>query len=72
MDAVKAQKRIEELRAQVAHHDELYYRKAKPEVSDFEYDLLKQELAELEKRFPQMASQDSPTQKIGDDRVRGF
>ncbi len=72
MDAVKAQKRIEELRAQVAHHDELYYRKAKPEVSDFEYDLLKQELAELEQRFPQLATKDSPTQKIGDDRVRGF
>ena len=72
MDAVKAQKRIEELRAQVAHHDELYYRKAKPEISDFEYDLLKQELAELEKRFPELAVKDSPTQKIGDDRVRGF
>jgi len=52
MDAAKAQKRIAELRAQVAHHDELYYRKTKPEISDFEYDLLKQELADLEKRFP--------------------
>lgn len=72
MDAAKAQKRIAELRAQVAHHDELYYRKTKPEISDFEYDLLKQELAELEKRFPELAAKDSPTQKIGDDRVRGF
>ena len=72
MDAAKAQKRIAELRAQVAHHDELYYRKTKPEISDFEYDLLKQELADLEKRFPDAAVKDSPTQKIGDDRVRGF
>lgn len=72
MDAAKAQKRIAELRAQVARHDELYYRKAKPEITDFDYDLLKQELADLEKRHPEFAAKDSPTQKIGDDRVRGF
>ncbi len=72
MTPAEAQKRIADLRAQVAHHDELYYRKAKPQITDFEYDLLKQQLAELEKNFPVLATADSPTQRIGDDRVQGF
>ncbi|HYD83481.1 MAG TPA: NAD-dependent DNA ligase LigA, partial [Opitutus sp.] len=72
MDAAEAQKRIAELRSQVGRHDELYYRQAKPEITDFDYDLLKQELADLETRFPKLAGGDSPTKRIGDDRVRGF
>jgi DNA ligase (NAD+) len=72
MTPAEAQKRIAELRPEVARHDERYYRQAKPEISDFEYDRLKLELAELEKEFPQLASPDSPTQKVGDDRVQGF
>ncbi len=72
MTPAKAQQRLTDLRAQIAHADELYYRKARPELSDFEYDVLKRELEDLEKRFPQFAPKDSPTQKIGDDRVQGF
>ncbi len=72
MTPAEAKKRIAELRAEVARHDERYYREAKPEISDFEYDVLKSELADLEKRFPQFASTNSPTQKVGDDRVQGF
>ena len=72
MSPAEAQSRIAELRGTVAHHDELYYRRATPEISDFDYDRLKQELASLEAQFPQFASKESPTQKIGDDRVQGF
>lgn len=72
MDQAAAQKRIAELRSQVASHDELYYRRARPEVSDFEYDALKRELAELEAAWPEFAAADSPTQRVGDDRVQGF
>lgn len=72
MTVIEAQKRIAELRAEVARHDERYYRQAKPEISDFEYDVLKRELADLEARFPQFASADSPTQQVGDDRAQGF
>ena len=72
MTSAEAQQRIAELRAEVARHDERYYRQAKPEISDFEYDALKRELAGLEARFPQFASADSPTQQVGDDRVQGF
>jgi len=72
MTSAEAEKRIAQLRAEVARHDERYYRDARPEISDFEYDALKKELAELETRFPQFASADSPTQKVGDDRIQGF
>ena len=66
------QSKIEALRAEIVRHDERYYRQAKPEITDFEYDLLKHELAELEATFPQFARADSPTQQVGDDRVQGF
>ena len=66
------QAKIEALRAEIVRHDERYYRQAKPEITDFEYDLLKHELAELEVKFPQFARADSPTQQVGDDRVQGF
>ncbi len=72
MTPAEAQKRIAELHDEVARHDERYYRQAKPEISDFEYDRLKRELADLEAQFPLFAQADSPTQKVGDDRVQGF
>jgi DNA ligase (NAD+) len=68
----EAQKRIAELRAEVARHAELYYRQAKPEISDYEYDQLERELADLEMAFPQFAEAASQTRKVGDDRVQGF
>lgn len=64
--------RIAELRAQIAHHDTLYYKKAQPELSDFEYDLLKEELTALEKDHPELAAADSPSRQVGDDRLEGF
>ncbi|MDB6095315.1 MAG: ligA [Verrucomicrobia bacterium] len=72
MTPVQAEKRLVELRAQIARDDELYYKKAKPEISDFEYDANKRELEDLEKQFPQFAAPDSPSRVIGDDRVQGF
>jgi DNA ligase (NAD+) len=75
MTQSEAQKRIAALRSEVASHDERYYRKAHPEVSDQEYDRLKRELAALEAKFPDAASAagaDSPTAKVGDDRSEGF
>ena len=55
------------LRAEIAHHNELYYVQAKPEISDREYDLLIEELRRLEDRFPEIATPDSPTRKVGSD-----
>ena len=72
MTPAEAKKRIADLRQQVAHHAELYYRQAKPEISDRDYDKLERELADLEKQFPQFAAKDSQTAKVGDDRLEGF
>ncbi len=72
MKPEEIQSKFEALRAEIVAHDERYYRQAKPEITDFEYDLLKHELAELEAKFPQFARADSPTQQVGDDRVQGF
>jgi DNA ligase (NAD+) len=75
MDSAKAKARISALRAQVARHDELYYRKATPAIGDQDYDRLKRELADLEGRFPEAAAagaEESPTARVGDDRAEGF
>ncbi|MDO8543283.1 MAG: NAD-dependent DNA ligase LigA [Opitutaceae bacterium] len=52
MSPAEAQQRKAELRAKIAHHNELYYRRAESTISDFEYDRLKRELADLETQFP--------------------
>jgi len=64
--------KIAKLRAEIARHDERYYRAAQPEISDADYDSLKRELAGLEAQFPHLALPDSPTQRVGDDRTSGF
>lgn len=72
MTHVEVQDRIEQLRSELVRHDERYYREAKPEIGDFEYDALKKELASLEAQFPELALVESPTQRVGDDRSEGF
>ncbi len=66
------QKRVAFLRSEVARHDERYHRNSDPEITDQEYDALKRELEDLEKSHPELASPDSPTQRVGDDLVDGF
>jgi DNA ligase (NAD+) len=71
----EAQSRIAALRAEVARHDRRYYRDAKPEIGDREYDRLKRELADLESLFPEAARKlgaDTLTAGVGDDRAEGF
>ena len=75
MTPSEAQPRIASLRSEIASHDERYYRQARPEISDREYDRLKRELADLEAKFPESAraaGADTPTVKVGDDRAEGF
>ncbi|WP_404420773.1 NAD-dependent DNA ligase LigA [Nibricoccus sp. IMCC34717] len=72
MEFSDAQSRVTQLRAEIARLDALYYREARPAVSDFEYDRLKRELVELEKAHPELATADSVSQAIGDDRSEGF
>jgi len=75
MTPTQVAKHMSALRRDVGHHDELYYRKAAPEISDQEYDRLKRELAGLEAKYPEIARDlgaASPTQAVGDDRAEGF
>jgi len=64
--------RIAELRQQIEYHNDLYYNRAFPEISDREYDLLVQELKQLEKQYPELAEPESPTQTIGEKPTEGF
>lgn len=72
MTSTDVQARMAALRAAIAHHDELYYRQAQPEITDLEYDRMKRELADLESQFPTFVSPASPTLQVGDDRTEGF
>jgi len=65
-------KRIEELRAQIAHHNQQYYGTDAPEISDAEYDLLMRELRDLETQHPELADEQSPTESVGAAAITTF
>ena len=72
MNKEQAKKRIKELRSLVEYHAKKYYDEDKPEISDFEYDMLMLELRNLEKEYPEFQSEDSLTQKVGGHVKEGF
>ena len=57
--------RIEELKKVLEYHIDRYYNQDSPEITDYEYDMLMQELKTLEKEHPELVTPDSPTQKVG-------
>jgi DNA ligase (NAD+) len=59
------EKRVEELRREIAYHDHRYYVLDDPEIGDDAYDALLDELRELEERHPELRTPDSPTQRVG-------
>ncbi len=61
--------RVAELRDEIRRLDRLYYVEATPAVSDLEYDRLLQELRNLEQKYPDLHTPDSPTQRVGDAPV---
>lgn len=72
MKLTEAKKRIKELRETIAYHNKKYYDDDAPEISDFEYDMLNNELKNLEKQFPELITDDSNTQKVGGTVKKGF
>ena len=64
--------RAKELRQLLDHHNHLYYSKAEPEISDADYDKLFRELEGLEKKYPKLSDQNSPTQRVGSKPLEGF
>ncbi len=65
-------KRIEELRRQLEYHNHKYYVENDPVISDYEFDALMRELAELERAHPEYADPDSPTVRVGSDITAEF
>jgi DNA ligase (NAD+) len=71
-DLTQVKQRIEQLRAEINHHNYRYYVLDSPEISDAEYDELMRELKKLEEKYPQFLTTDSPTQRVGAAPVEAF
>jgi DNA ligase (NAD+) len=72
MEKDAARKEIEKLRSQINYHNHRYYVLAQPVISDAEYDVLMRRLIELEERFPNLVTPDSPTRRVGGQPLEGF
>jgi DNA ligase (NAD+) len=72
MNKQEAKNRITELREDLHRHNYLYYQKAQPEISDYEYDMMLKELEQMEADFPEFQSPHSPTQRVGSDINKSF
>ena len=72
MPEPKTAERVRVLRRQIEEHNRRYYQDAAPAIGDWDYDKLYRELVELEKQFPDLASSDSPTQRVGGSPLKQF
>src|SRR3990170_7318835 len=72
LDEAEAAAELKLLADEIAHHDELYYRKDAPEISDAAYDALRARNEQIEARFPQLVRDDSPSLKVGAAPVEAF
>jgi DNA ligase (NAD+) len=72
MNRSQALKRVTELRDLIEYHNRRYYQLDDPEISDFDYDKLMRELADLEERFPDIDRTASPTQRVGASPLEKF
>ena len=67
-----AARRIAALRTEIEEHNRRYYQEAAPTISDRDYDHLYRELVELEERYPQLITPDSPTRRVGGEPLKAF
>jgi DNA ligase (NAD+) len=72
LDETEAASELARLAAEIGHHDELYYRKDQPEISDADYDALRARNDEIEARFPGLVRDDSPSLRVGAAPVGAF
>jgi DNA ligase (NAD+) len=72
MNKKEARSEIQRLRDLIHHHNQLYHTHDQPEISDYEYDQLFQQLLDLEAQFPDLVSKDSPSQKVGGEILDSF
>lgn len=72
MNTQEASKAINSLTDELNHHNDLYYNKSMPVISDFEFDQKMKELEKLEKEFPDLKLAHSPTSRVGGDITKDF
>src|SRR5437868_5959223 len=72
MTEAEARARVEMLRRDITAHNRRYYEEAAPTISDREYDRLYKELVDLEAKFPDLVTSDSPTQRVGGKPLEAF
>ncbi len=72
MDKQQAEGKMKELKEQLEDYGYHYYVLDQPKVPDAEYDRLLQELVHLEEAFPELATDDSPTMRIGGEPASAF
>ena len=72
MGKTEDRKRLDQLRKDITHHNYRYYVLDDPVISDGEYDGLMRELREMEEKYPELVTPDSPTQRVGAAPAEGF
>jgi DNA ligase (NAD+) len=72
MNHSEAEREIARLTDELNRHNHLYYVESNPEISDYDFDQLLKKLQELEAQFPELASANSPTKRVGGDITRKF
>ncbi len=72
MTSSEAKSQIQKLTDQINHHNDLYYNKSRPQISDYEFDQLLEELIQLETKFPEWRLPDSPSQRVGGTITKEF
>jgi DNA ligase (NAD+) len=72
MRSGEAKERIDKLRKEIEYHNDLYYKRNSPVITDSQYDQLILDLDELEREFPNLKKPDSPTDKVGSDLLSEF
>jgi DNA ligase (NAD+) len=72
MTLEQAQQKIQDLSAEINQHNYNYYVLSKPTISDYEFDMLLEELQKLEAQFPQLADENSPTKRVGGSITKNF
>lgn len=71
-DEKQAAKHVARLRDEIEEHNRRYYEQAAPTISDREYDRRYKELVDLESKFPELVTSDSPTQRVGGKPLKAF
>ncbi len=72
MDINEAREKINKLVENLNYHSRKYYVEDNPEIDDYDYDMMQQELKALEEQFPDLVRADSPTQRVGGEPVSIF